>query len=101
VVLVLGPRPADKSTATPRSVRGYLDDLGVPLFVWASRPRGAGDLGWGEVEDVSTYGKLEQAVERLRERLAAQRLAWLAGVDLPQRVRFTGDCACCAPAAGG
>lgn len=101
VVLVLGPRPADKSTATPRSVRGYLDDLGVPLFVWASRPRGAGDLGWGEVEDVSTYGKLEQAVERLRERLAAQRLAWLAGVDLPQRVRLAEDCACCAPAAGG
>ena len=100
VVLVLGPRPDDESEATPSSVRSYLDDLGVPLVVWASRPRGAGDLGWGDFEDVSTYGKLEQAVERLAERLAAQRVAWLGGVDLPQRVRLADDCACCVPAAG-
>ncbi|HKB79066.1 MAG TPA: hypothetical protein VKH35_05060 [Thermoanaerobaculia bacterium] len=78
VVLVLGDR-RDTSHYDPRSVRQYLDSLGVPLFVWSltgARPDLAGS--WGAVDDISTTGKLREATRRLQQVLDSERVVWLA-----------------------
>jgi hypothetical protein len=75
VVLILGSA-ADNSRHQPATVRRFLATLGVPLFVWSpADPRP--DLAWGSVDDVSTIGKLTEAVARLRKTLAEQRVAWI------------------------
>jgi hypothetical protein len=87
VVLLLAGPPADRSRITPSGARAYLGDLHVPLLVWSLS--GAGGSGtWGTEEDVSTEGSLDKAARRLKEDLAAQRIVWLEGAHLPQRIRL-------------
>lgn len=78
VVVVLSGTP-DRSDHAPAVVRRYLEDIGVPLFVWStagvSRPlRDA----WGDVDDVSSEPGLRDATAKLDATLAAQRIAWVA-----------------------
>src|SRR6266487_2454772 len=93
VVLVLSKRQ-DSSANNPRVVRHYLDTIGVPLFVWSltgSRP----DLAdvWGEVQDVSSLDALRAAADKLRDNLAAQRIAWV-DVDPLRALRLRADSRC-------
>ena len=77
VILLLG-RETDTSRSAPAAVRRYLDRIGVPLFVWSAsgpRPDVAGE--WGEVVDVSSRDKLEQATAQVNGVLESQRIAWL------------------------
>jgi len=77
VVLILSSH-SDRSANAPRSVRRYLADIGVPLFVWSlSGPRPDLAESWGEVEDVSSTAGLRTAAERLRANLSSQRIAWV------------------------
>jgi hypothetical protein len=86
VVLVLGDRERDASQLAAQQVRGYLRALGVPLFVWSPVAEQWQGDAWGEVEDVSTIWKLEQAARSVRRELERQRLIWFDGMHLPQRV---------------
>jgi len=82
VILVLSKLP-DTSLYSAPVVRGYLEEVGVPLFVWS--PDGARpDLAaaWGRIDDVSTQAGMEAAVARLNASLAAQRIVWVAAEPL-------------------
>jgi hypothetical protein len=81
VILFLNPAP-DKSLYAPAIVRRYLEETGVPLFVWSAQPGfRAGDV-WGAVDDVSTPKGLEAAMARLNDTLARQRVVWVAADPL-------------------
>lgn len=78
VVLVLS-KSADTSLYSPAVVRGYLEEIGVPLFVWsADGPRPDLTAAWGTIEDISTLPGMTTAIAALSASLAAQRIVWLA-----------------------
>jgi hypothetical protein len=78
VVLLLGTL-RDESTYTPAVVRRYLEDIGVPLFVWsAAGPRPDLADSWGLVDDISTEKGLRLATAKLDAAIANQRIAWVA-----------------------
>ena len=85
VVLILGQDPRDASRLTPRQAREYLETIRVPLFVWSPSPR-TGESAWGEVADISTAERYGDAVSALGEALGRQRIVWLEGRHLPQRI---------------
>jgi hypothetical protein len=73
----------DRSTADPAAVRHYLQSVGVPLFVWSvSGPRPDLEAAWGDIDDISSPNQFRAAVERLRDSLASQRIAWIASDPL-------------------
>jgi hypothetical protein len=77
VLLVLGSA-SDASYHSPAAVRQYLTSVGVPLFVWSvTGPRPDLADSWGEVEDVSSMEKIEQASEGIKRTLDEQRIAWI------------------------
>jgi hypothetical protein len=84
VVLVLGKTSADSSLYDPSSVRSYLRDLHVPLFIWS--PSKNPPKSWGEVEDISSPPKLRAAVKRLSRLVDQQRIVWIEGRHLPQDI---------------
>jgi hypothetical protein len=87
VVLMLGREIADSSRYDPAIVRRYLETIHVPLFVWSLYgPETPSAKAWGRTEDVSTLGRLEVAVDRLKAELAEQRIVWLDGRHLPQTI---------------
>lgn len=89
VVLLLGPQPADNSRHTPESVRLYLRQLRVPLFVWTTAPES--ETAWGPAADVSTRSKFERETRQVVKRLEAQRIAWVEGVYQPPEVSLAPD----------
>ena len=74
VILLLGSAP-DASRHSAAAVRGYLDSVGVPLFVWSTK--GSIATPWGEATDVSSLEKLERATEAVKRVLDEQRIAWI------------------------
>ncbi len=86
VLVVLGDQPKDCSRYDAETVRHYLDSIRVPLVVWSLKGPKSPTAGWGEVEDVSTYAKLQSALERLEENLQAQRIVWVEGGHFPAAV---------------
>ncbi|MGD2116661.1 MAG: hypothetical protein PVG07_16530 [Acidobacteriota bacterium] len=91
VVLVLGEQPSDASRLAPRTVRRYLEHLGVPLQVWAvGTVPDAVREAWGGVRPVPKKRALKRAVQQLSESLERQRIVWLEGGHLPQDVALTG-----------
>lgn len=85
VVLLWSGGEGDRSRLPAVTVRRYLEHLRVPLRVWSLKE----DLpapGWGETEDASTLLELERAYKRLTRDLERQRIAWVAGTHLPQRI---------------
>jgi len=97
VVLVLAerahPEPPglasrDSSVLSATGVRSYLAARAVPLQVWSLTGEDPGPLtrSWGPAEDVSTVEKFVAAEQRLEARLASQRIVWLRGRHLPQRI---------------
>jgi len=82
VILVVSKAP-DRSLYLPQVVRGYLEEVGVPLFVWSAdgaRP----DLtaAWGRIDDISTTAGLQAAIGRVNDALARQRIVWVAADPL-------------------
>ncbi len=87
VLLVLGRAPRDASDHSPELAREYLSQLHVPLFIWSTRPGEAVDKsGWGEVTDISTDMKMAQATKELFKAIESQRMIWLDGTYLPQKI---------------
>jgi hypothetical protein len=90
VVLVLGGNVTDSSHYDPENVRGYLESVHVPLFVWSLHgAQTPAAQSWGSGEDISTLDLLEQATTRLRTALDSQRIVWLDGRHLPQSIALT------------
>ena len=88
VVLVLGAFDKDASRHDPASVRRYLEELHVPLYVWSLAGPGPGvpASAWGAFTDVSTAAALAGAADRVRQDLASQSIAWVEGQYLPQEI---------------
>ena len=77
VVFVLSEGP-DSSGNDPLAVRHYLDAVGVPFFVWSTtEPSPGAAERWGPVELISNIDQLRHAVAKLKQTLAAQRVAWV------------------------
>lgn len=78
----------DASSLPVETARAFLAALHVPLVVWslAGDPSAAFTAAWGPSEDVSNRGKMRAAANNLEARLASQRIVWLAGRHLPQRI---------------
>jgi hypothetical protein len=89
VVLILGKEPADSSRLTATICREYLRSIRVPLFVWS--PFKHPDSPWGEVVDISSMGRLRTAVGELSRALDRQRVVWLQGRHLPQKISLTDE----------
>ena len=82
VVLVLS-KFADTSLYSPATVRAYLEEVGVPLFVWSpDGPRPDLAAAWGRIDDISTQSGMQTAVARLNASLATQRVVWVAAEPL-------------------
>jgi len=88
VVLVLGSEKTDPSDIPVAEARRYLERLGVPLLVWSvvAPEERAKTSDWGPVEDASTRLRLGRAVDRLLDHLDDQRIVWVDGSHLPQRI---------------
>lgn len=93
VVLVLSKSP-DASLYSPSVVRQYLDEVGVPLFVWsADGPRPDLAAAWGRIDDISAPAGMGAAVNRLNASLEAQRIVWVAAEPLTVlRAEAAGTC---------
>jgi hypothetical protein len=89
VLVVLGEQPKDSSRYDAETVRRYLESIRVPLVVWSLKGPKSPAAGWGEVEDVSTYPKLQSALERLEDNLQAQRIVWVEGGHVPAAVTLS------------
>lgn len=87
VVLVLGPAPEDASRLLPAEARRYLGLLRVPLFVWSPHEHPASP--WGEVTDISTGTDLLRAIGELSDAVDRQRIVWIEGRHLPQRIELS------------
>lgn len=91
VVLLLGPAAAEHGRHRPRDVLAYLETLQVPFSVWAVG-RGVDSAlaeHWGGAIDVSDPDGLHAAVDGLRALLDRQRIVWLEGQLLPQRIELS------------
>jgi hypothetical protein len=87
VVLLVGAA-GDDSRLSPDQARGYLEALGVPLFVWrvVTRKEAKEGLpplaGWPDARLVDRLRGLAAGVGELRKSLDAQRIVWLDGTHL-------------------
>ncbi len=88
VVLLLGGAGGNTGSVPPADTRAYLADLRVPLHVWSVKPE-VESAGWGDAVDVGSVKKLAAATDSLARELAAQRVVWIEGAHLPQRIALT------------
>jgi hypothetical protein len=90
VLLALTPGAHDESRFTGPLVRRYLAAIRVPLLVWSvGSPDAAMGAAWGAAEDVTNWDGLGRASHQLTAALATQRIVWLSGRHLPQRLALT------------
>jgi hypothetical protein len=79
--------PADLSDLEP--ARRYLQVLNVPLFIWRVSPDGRPSSGSGGDLDASTPDALDSAISHLEMALNRQRIVWVEGNPLPQKIVLT------------
>ncbi len=95
VLLISATAASDLSEYSPVDIRELLRALQVPLYVWSLTPS---DLGWGEAIELGdlekpkqAIGRLARAVAALQRGLRAQRVVWLKGRHLPQRIELSAE----------
>jgi len=88
VVFIAGGQDgaADPSLFLPAAVRGYLDAIGVPLFVWSVGRPGRALAAWGDAQSIASPWELRRAYERLEREVLSQQIVWLQGRHLPQAI---------------
>lgn len=91
VVLVLAPGTADASLYSAAAVRRYLARMRVPIAVWVTgKPSEELLADWGDARRTDSVTSFERAARELGDRLDRQRVAWVEGRYLPDRV-FVAD----------
>ncbi len=82
------PARGDASTYDVGAVRAYLAALGVPLVVWSLTGSDPGPMtrAWGPAVAVADRWEMQRQAKLLEKALAAQRIVWLSGRHLPQRL---------------
>ncbi len=93
VVLLLADCEPGESQWSFASVRAYLSELAVPLYVWRffgdwEAAAGPASLCADINEEIRSPRGYRQAIERLRRDLARQRIAWVEGRHLPRRIEL-------------
>jgi hypothetical protein len=92
VLLVIGAKYNDSSLYHPTTVRGYLQRINVPLYVWSLQdPSKRGTGGWANVEDASSAAKMRPAFDRLKEDLDSQWIVWFSGDYRPADIALSPD----------
>jgi len=88
VILISDPGTVDESRFDVTAVRDYLRRINVPLLVWT--PEKKRDEGpWGRSARISSARRLVARVEDLSTLLERQRIVWIAGRHLPDRVTLS------------
>lgn len=91
-VLLLHAGNPDASNYRPTAARHYLEELGVPLFVWSlTRPEPALAEAWGRVETITHLGALRKNWSTLMQELDRQRVVWIEGEYLPRDIELSGE----------
>jgi hypothetical protein len=89
VLLLLGPEREDISRVRPTAARRFLHDLHVPLVVWdLTGERSSPPAGWQPDREIRGLEDLRRATRRLRYALDQQRIVWVGGRHLPQRLEL-------------
>lgn len=88
VLLILADPWEDHSRFEVAAVRGFLESLNVPLFVWTVGDGESADVEWGSSEVISTYSDLKRAWRALEKSMNRQRVVWLEGFYLPNAVEI-------------
>ena len=88
VLLVLAEPWEDHSRFEVAAVRGFLESLNVPLFVWSVGDGVSAAANWRPSEEISSYGDLKRAWRALEKSLNRQRVVWLEGIHLPNAVEI-------------
>ena len=91
ILLVLSGHEQDQGRLDPTTVRGFLAAIHVPLFVWTLDKPAPGSTAtpWGHAEDISEVRNLADAVEKIRQELASQRIVMVDGRLLPQSIALS------------
>lgn len=90
VLLVLADDADDESRFEAAAVRRYLASLAVPLYVWRLGSEDA-NPEWGPGEQIGNFRNLQRAARRLEKALESQRIVWLEGRHLVNRIELTPD----------
>jgi hypothetical protein len=88
VLVILAEPWEDHSRFEVATVRGFLESLNVPLFVWSVGDGVVPGTDWDSSETISTYGDLKRAWRTLEKSLNRQRVVWLDGFYLPNAVEI-------------
>jgi hypothetical protein len=91
VILLAGPAPLDRSDLTSEGLGHYLKSISVPLFVIAldkNSKENAAAFG-GTQLDGSGFWKLVHAFDAVAKAVDGQRVFWLEGKHLPQRIEIS------------
>jgi hypothetical protein len=93
VVLLCTDEDHDSSQFSSGTVRKYLREIAVPLFVWCigGGPCSAVADRWGHYESIGTIDDLRRAVSRLRDNLKHQAIAWVDGAYLLRQIAVRGQ----------
>jgi hypothetical protein len=97
VVLALSADPKDDSRYSPRSVRHYLGQLGVPIYVWVTpdvTSEGADEVAntdWGPAVPTATARSMTRASKRLLRDLDQQWVIWVEGLHLINHIELDGS----------
>ena len=89
VILIAGADSPDRSQLAPAKVIRFLRRLRVPLVVWTP-VKGRKEVEvWGPSENVTNRQGLVAAYKTLSKQLDQQRIVWLEGLRLPQRITLS------------
>jgi hypothetical protein len=86
ILAIVTDRPADSSLFAIDTIRHYLEQIRVPLFVWSVG--GEPPHAWGPSEDVTTLKRLKSASKRLLRELDRQWIVWVEGSHMINRIEL-------------
>lgn len=93
VVLVAGPEPHDRSDLSMEGARHFLASIGVPFFTISVRPYAdevVAGFG-GTALSGSSVAVLRDAFRAVADAVERQRVVWVAGKRLPQRIALSSE----------
>ena len=88
VLLVLAEDWEDTSSFQAAAVARFLAALNVPLYLWQVAADTPVRLPGATVERIGSFGELKTARRRLNKDLSVQRIVWVEGLHLPNRIDF-------------